>query len=141
MRPYRALLIIIVLMLLGGSAAHAADDTINPKNTKATASGDNPVLLVPADKRCRIHKIVFLAGKDMTAAVGVYVKAGSQNLCGDSTCRFAIDKSGIDGFQGMSIGEDKYGIMVTQTAGDDVVVNLDDAQDVIVIIVYSYIHT
>ncbi len=137
MKTYRTLAVAVLLLLLCGPA-RAADDTVNPKNAKATASGDNIVLAVPASQKCRIHKIVILAGKDMTAAVGVYVKAGTQNLCGDSECRFAIDKTGIDGFQGLSIGEEKYGIMATQTAGDDVVVNLDGEQEVIVIIVYSY---
>jgi len=138
MKNVMSAILCLLLALLSCTSAMAADDTVNPKNTKATASGDNTILEVPDNQKVRIHRITFLAGKDITAAVGVYVKAGTQNLCGDADCRFPIDKTGINGFQGMSIGDEKYGIMVTQTAGDDVVVNLDDAQEVIVIIVYSY---
>lgn len=136
MRTYRALAIIL-LLLVWHVPARAAD-TDNPKNAKATSAGDNTVLNVPDDKRCRVHKIVFIPAKTMTTAVGVNVRAGDQYLIGDASTRFAIDNTGITSFQGMSIGEAERGIMVTKTAGDDIVVNLDDAQPVIVILVYSY---
>jgi hypothetical protein len=110
----------------------------NPTNAKATASGDNPVLVVPDAKRVRIHSITFLCTKEATAVVGLYVKAGSQNLIGDSAARFPIDKSGQAGAQGLTISEERYGVMATQTAGDDVVVNLDAAQPVIVLITFSW---
>lgn len=115
-----------------------ADDIDNPKNTVATASGNNTVLAVPDGKRCRVHSATFVCTKGMTASVGLYVKDGTHNLIGSATALIPIDKTGINGPPGITIESEKYGIMVTQTAGDDIVVNLDAAQPVIVILVFSY---
>ncbi len=126
--------VVACLLLLPASVANSAD---NPIQVAVTASGDTELLPALPGHRYRIHAISVIGSGSMTDSVSFYIHSGSQALVGTSSVKVMIDKSGVEAPAGFVLPESKYGWAVTSTANTSVAINLDDAQPVLVIIIFS----
>jgi len=136
MKRIRLIAAALAACLLAGTLTTQARAEDNPKSYVATASGASVALAAVTDKTYLISSITFLSTYESTAVVAVYVTSGDRNVIGSATARIPLDKTGIAGYQGITLTHEG-GYVAVGKKGEAITINLSAAQAVIVQITYT----